>query len=120
MKRSLLVLIALVFLIACHRKPTFTQKEIDSLVMVATLDSLLYGKEDYEQMTAGFLRDTFLIRLSDEKIAGGDVDEIRFRKMLQTPYEQRFGIDGLSEYRVKLAVFLFRKMKKSTQEFDSI
>jgi hypothetical protein len=88
--------------------------------MSATLDSLIYGKEDYEQMRAGLLQDSLFMEMTDKGIARGDDDAIRFKKMLQMPYEQRFKEAGVTEYDVKLAIFSFRAMREVKRKFGAI
>lgn len=116
MKRSFPALIVLVLIISCSRNASQPKK----VSLADSLESLTYGREDFEQMTAAFRTDTVFMKMLDQRITAEDLHAILYKKLLHTDYDRRFENTHLTEADIKLAIYSFRTMKKVRQQFNAI
>jgi len=83
------------------------------------LDTLNYGKKDYDLMRAYFSSDTLTLSNLKKEIEAGNTDAIKLNKLLTSEYELRHKT-GVTEPEIKALMFSYYTLKGRMDEFLEI
>jgi hypothetical protein len=85
----------------------------------AIIDTLNYGKMDYDSMRDYFSTDTLFLSTLSKRIGVGDTNSIKVRKLLATEFESREEV-GLTEAEIEALILFSYTSKTVTEKFDEL
>ena len=108
------------FLMASSQISCSTQDKKESADQLSSvLDTLNYGKKDYDLMRAYFNADSLFLSRLDKGIKQGDTSSIKINRLLATDYASRSKI-GMTDREIDAMIFLYYTMKNAIERLNEI